>query len=110
MLARHPLTGKPIRILNCETNLWKDAATLVWLRANSDLTKPWNRYTVGVSSVADYRAVVAAGIKPDICVLLGSVENAVAWIQAGEWLNVSVALAPKAVLEAIGVAALRYYR
>jgi hypothetical protein len=32
MLARHPLTGNPIRIMKTETHLYKNKKTLVWLR------------------------------------------------------------------------------
>jgi hypothetical protein len=108
MLARHPLTGKPIRILNCEATLWKDAATLVWLDGTVDLTKPWSRYTVGVSTVEDYHAVDAAGIQPEICILLGDPAAAAAWLRAELWRRVAIAVAPRAVLQAVGMDSLRH--
>lgn len=102
MFAKHPLTGKPIRILNCEASLWKDAATLVWVDGSTVTAAPWSRYTVGVESVEAYRAVVAADTKPEICILLGDTAAAAAWIRAGEWRRIAVALVPKEVLKTVG--------
>lgn len=108
MLARHPLTGKAIRILNCEASLWKDRNTLVWLTATeATLTTSWNRYTVGTTSLNDYEALQAQGIQPDVCVLLGDVEAAAAWLKSGAWSKSAVVAVPKAVLQSIGYDAVR---
>jgi hypothetical protein len=32
MLAKHPITGAPIRIMRTETHLWKNQKTVAWLR------------------------------------------------------------------------------
>ena len=102
MLARHPLTGKAIRILNCEAALWKDAATLVWLTAASDPSAKWNRYTVGTTSITDYEALKAAGTTPDICVAMDTVGVA-EWLESGAWRALSVVAVPKATLMTIGL-------
>jgi hypothetical protein len=39
MQAKHPLTGKPIRILRTETHLYRDDKTLCWLRDQPYLPK-----------------------------------------------------------------------
>lgn len=44
MLAQHPLTGKPIRVMKCSAQLWRDSKTLVYLRADADPQVPWGRW------------------------------------------------------------------
>lgn len=44
MLAQHPLTGKPIRVMKCSAQLWRDSKTLVHLRANAKVDVPWSRW------------------------------------------------------------------
>lgn len=102
MMARHPLTGKPIRILNCEGSAWKDAATLVWLTGGED-AKPWNRWDVGAASVEAWRRLTLKGLVVDVALLLGDMDAAASWLQDGKWSSVRIVAAPKAVLERIGL-------
>ena len=47
MLAHHPLTGQPIRILRTETTISSDQKTLVWIRKDFQQSHRWERwYTV----------------------------------------------------------------
>lgn len=44
MLAQHPLTGKPIKLLKTSAQLWRDAKTLVLLSPEADSNVPWDRW------------------------------------------------------------------
>ncbi len=107
MLARHPLTGAPIRILNCENSIWRDQQTLVWLDANT-LTETkgqwvcWNRYDIGASSLEATAACAAAGIQPDIIIPIGPTDAAAAWLQTPARAQARVVAVPRAVLEFLG--------
>jgi hypothetical protein len=49
MLAHHPVTGKPIRVMKTRGQIWRDAKTLVLLKADADPKVPWARWeTVAV--------------------------------------------------------------
>lgn len=49
MLAHHPISGKPIRILRTETHISSDAKTLVWVRETFAASERWQRYYTLVS-------------------------------------------------------------
>ena len=51
MLAHHPTTGKPIRILRTEVQLSVDQKTLVWLRESFQKSNRWNRWHTVISEV-----------------------------------------------------------
>ena len=44
MLAHHPLTGKPIKIMKTETHLYKNQKTLMWLRQDPGAYAQSHRY------------------------------------------------------------------
>ena len=44
MLAQHPITGKPIRVMKVSGQIWRDSKTVVYLSENADSTIPWNRW------------------------------------------------------------------
>lgn len=49
MQAKHPLTGKPIRLMKTSAQLWRDSKTLVLLPESADPSIPWSRWeTVAV--------------------------------------------------------------
>jgi hypothetical protein len=54
MDARHPITGKPIRIMRTETHLYRDKKTLVWLR-DQEPTRRYGRWETIVTNEADLR-------------------------------------------------------
>ena len=70
MLAQHPLTGKPIRVLKSGAQLWRDAKTLVRLTSNSDPTVPWTRWETTAVGRADVDALAAKGVHIHIPVFL----------------------------------------
>lgn len=51
MLAHHPVTGQPIRILRTETQLSVDQKTLVWLRDSFQESALWSRWFPIVSEI-----------------------------------------------------------
>ena len=105
MLARHPLTGAPIKILNCENSIWRDQQTLVWLDGAIVKMHPnaaWSRYDIGVSSLEAAAALKAAGIQPDIVVPLGPTEDVSAWLQSSARAQARIVAVPRAVLEFLG--------
>jgi hypothetical protein len=44
MLAHHPTTGQPIKIIRSETQISSDNKTLVWVRAGFTPSARWNRW------------------------------------------------------------------
>jgi hypothetical protein len=102
MWGQHPKTGKPIRILQTETSIWRDAKTLVFPRATG-VSNLWSRYDVGT--------VGAATLTPytDILILCEAAqqESDVAWLKTAQWQTVRMIMASKAVLDTIGEAALK---
>jgi hypothetical protein len=50
MLAHHPVTGQPIRILKTAPNIYSDEKTLVWLQDGFAASQRWSRWHVAVSS------------------------------------------------------------
>jgi hypothetical protein len=49
MLARHPITGDPIRIIKTAPIITNDLQTLVWIRANFVESHRWQRWHVAIS-------------------------------------------------------------
>ena len=53
MLAHHPLTGKPIRIMKTNTHLYKNQKTLMWLRQQPGAYEHAHRYARWDTVVSD---------------------------------------------------------
>jgi hypothetical protein len=109
MLARHPLTGKDIRIISLDTSVWKENKTLVWLEAAEE-SVPWSRYDVGVTSVAAAVALKSRGIQADLVLCLGDHKETAAWCQSGEWSKARIVAVPRAFVEFMGFEALMKLR
>ena len=99
MPAVHPLTGKPIKIIESEGCVWRDAKTLVWLDAATTETR-WNRYDVGASSVEVVKALGQKGIAADVCVAIGP--GSAEWIRAGGHKSVRIFATSKVVIDEVG--------
>ena len=59
MLAKHPLTGKQIRLIKTSAQLWRDAKTVVLLSSDADPTVAWDRWetlAVGKETIESLRA------------------------------------------------------
>jgi hypothetical protein len=50
MLARHPITGKDIRIVSLETSISRDQKTLAWLAKPPAELERWSRWEIGATS------------------------------------------------------------
>lgn len=101
MLARHPKTGAPIRIIKSEGSIWRDSKTLAWLDATADELPRWTRYDIGVSSLEAWAALYKK-VPISICVLLGDEEASANWLIEGNASTVKVVAVPKAVLQRVG--------
>ena len=62
MLAHHPETGQPIRILKTSPTLYSDGKTLVWIRAGFVPSERWGRWNVVVSEPAAVSVCGAAAV------------------------------------------------
>ena len=107
MLARHPKTGAPIRILTSDASIWRDAKTLVWLDGSENLTGiHWSRWDIGVSSLDAWKKV-SPHVTVDVCVLIGPVNEVIRWLEEGSWKECRMIAIPKAVLDTLGLERLR---
>jgi len=62
MSAVHPITGKPIRIMRTQTQLWRDAKTVVLLNENADPTVHWGRWETIAVGLLTVRRLEGRGI------------------------------------------------
>ncbi len=102
MLGQHPKTGKPIRILQTETSIYKNAKTLVF---PSDDNSIWNRYDVGRVGAKQLEKG-----QTDVLILCekDSLEADATWLkQEGAWRSVKLILASNVLLKEIGEAQLK---
>lgn len=83
MLARHPKTGKDIRIISLETSISRDQKTLAWFTEPPAELERWDRWDIGTTSAAAAEKLAAAGLPADIVVCLGPHEETAAWCTAG---------------------------
>ena len=100
MLAKHPRTGKDIRIVKMDTAMWRDQKTLVWFDA-PPAKAAWNRWDVGATSTASATTLVAAGLQLDVVVCLD--EGAQGWLEAGHWKSARLVVVPRRLVTAMGM-------
>jgi len=78
MLAQHPKTGKPIRILRSDASLWRSQKTVVWLQ-DQDSSVCWDRWDTLVMGLPDYMKWREAKRRIDYLVLLDTEDTTVNW-------------------------------
>jgi len=100
MQARHPKTGKPIRIIKSDSSLWQNEKTLVWLEADANPSKNWDRWDVGVTSSATATALKGR-IDVSMIVCLGDLEEEAAWLLTSP--KAPVIAIPRALAMKIGL-------
>ena len=100
MLAKHPKTGKDIRIMTMDSSVWRDQKTLVWFD-DVPAGAAWNRWDVGTTSTAAAEKLLAAGIQLDVVVCLD--EGAQEWLQAGHWRKSRLVVVPRSLVTAMGM-------
>ena len=77
MEARHPITGKPIRILRSETQIVSDRKTLLWARSSFLKGDRWRRWHCVVT---EPEAVKVVGGESLVAVVLGADADLNAWM------------------------------
>jgi hypothetical protein len=102
MRARHPLTGKEIRIISMDTPIWRDRKTLAWLDELPSDTSRWGRVDIGVTSTAAAEVVAAAGLHPDVVVCLDEAAAAAAWLLTPRAAATRILVIPKSLIEYMG--------
>ena len=97
MLAHHPITGAPIRVLKTETHIYKDKKTLIWLQDQDSCPRfnRWDTITVGVKDTIKWN--------PKHVVLVDKDEPGLKeWIKEKS-KNAALCFFSKEVIEAYGV-------
>lgn len=67
MLAHHPETGDPIRILKSDAQLAQEERTLVWVRPTFQTSHRWSRWSVVVTEPE--AVAVAGGVAPTVAII-----------------------------------------
>jgi hypothetical protein len=107
MLAHHPITGKPIRILKTETHLYKNDKTLIWLRnipSSYEFPERYNRWytTVNSTFLADqWRTQL--GQFPSAIVLTEGRKETLDWLRNTAPKTRQLLFLSRAVMSAYGV-------
>lgn len=76
MLAHHPTTGKPIRILHTETQIHADLKTLIWLRSTFQPSARWTRWFAIITEIEALGLYATA----PVAVILTPESNIDAWL------------------------------
>jgi hypothetical protein len=100
MFAKHPLTGKEIRILNFDTSVWKDQKTLVWLNEPSVGMERWD---IAAPSVDAATRLAAARLELDIVLCLGPVDTCAKWCKEGNAAKPKIVAVTKELVQYMGV-------
>ena len=103
MFAKHPLTGKDIRILTMDTSVWRDQKTLAWFDDAPASTERLSRWDVGATSVTAAGALAVAGLPPDIVLCLGPVEACATWCKDGHAAKPKIVAVTKPLVAHMGV-------
>lgn len=78
MLAQHPKTGKPIRIMRSDASLWRSHKTIVWLQ-EQDASVSWDRWDTLVVGLTDLQKWKGKGKRLDYIVFTDTDEKTVEW-------------------------------
>jgi hypothetical protein len=106
MLAHHPITGKPIRIMKTETHLHKNQKTLIWLHespsqiTNAHRMKRWETVVTSPVLAEEWRSVL--GTHPSATVLREPTVEALNWIKSSAPKIQQLLFLSRAVMEAYG--------
>ena len=107
MLAHHPITGQPIRILKTAPSVCSDEKTLVWIAEGFTAGQRWNRWHCAVSSPAAVEVCGAAAVE---LVVLGVDASPDAWKPHFDTIfsrPESLLVAPSSVIDAFDTAGLK---
>ncbi len=98
MLAHHPETGQPIRILHSDAQVSQSHRTLVWIRPTYQASTRWNRWTTVITEPAAILVAI-----PHHLVILEFAEEWVPVVQGCPTAMVWVSEKAAAVFEARGM-------
>lgn len=104
MLAKHPITGAPIKIMRTETHLWKNQKTVAWLREppaqDASRYRRWD--TLVFSPELAELWSKALGNYPSAIVLREPTEANLAWLENKAPRTRNLLFLSKAILEKYG--------
>ena len=113
MLARHPKTGAPIRIMKSDASVWRDQKTLLWVDGANATASLNAAGAAGAAGRWDIGAVglgAAASLQANILLCVNDDPAAVAaWLDTGVWHNYMMVCLPQSTIQAIGVEKFRAY-
>jgi len=109
MEARHPITGKPIRILRSESHITSDRKNLLWARASFGKGARWGRWHCVVNEPAAIEVVGASALVAVIIAANADVDAWMAVLPAVLSNNTECLLvAPSAIIESLADRGLRW--
>ena len=104
MLARHPISGKGIRIISLDTSIHKEKKTIVWFDETCvPVVGRWARWDIGALNVATAKQLVSVGIQPDIVLCINPYSETATWCGSGAAKGVRIVAVPRAFIEFIGI-------
>jgi hypothetical protein len=106
MLAQHPKTGKPIRILRSDASLWRSQKTVVWLQ-DQDPTVSWERWDTLVIGLPTYLKWKQNKTRVDYLVLPDTDEETIKWFSSMNPLDFRMLFISRDLVFKIGEAKFR---
>jgi len=109
MLAHHPKTGKPIRIMRSDASLWRNQKTIINL-TEQDPSVPWNRWdtlAIGVETVRKWQNL---GTRLDYPVLVDDSEDSMKWLLTMDATQHRMIFVSKSLIMKLGEANFRNLR
>jgi hypothetical protein len=109
MLAHHPKTGKPIRIMRSEASIWRNQKTLIHLE-DQDPTVSWDRWdtlTIGLQKMKQWMSL---GKRIDYVVLTENTEENREWILSVDASHHRMIFISRALISSIGEVKFRNLR
>lgn len=102
MIARHPKTGKEVRLIKSEGAIYKNSKTLVWLDMDGKLDG--YRWDIGTSSLDTWYYAKESNIPVKVVILMmNDLEAAEEWILSGLWKSCTMVAACSGILQKIGI-------
>ncbi len=97
-MAKHPKTGKLIKILQSEGQVWRNGKTLVWLGQTTLPMTSYARYETAVSNMKDLQTWVGI-VVPDIVVFTEPSAEILDWLRGGHWRKHRIVFLGRSVVE-----------
>lgn len=105
--AKHPKTGREIKILQTETHVSRNQKTLVWLRNAHHATPKIQRWEGLVTSLQSYKQFQEKQIQPLYIILQEVSQEVQEWLKAEEPANLLLCFVARDNLQAVGVETIR---